>query len=315
MPEDMEYMRESGLLAEEILPNGLITEYEYDENDRLVKTSDNIGRENSNEYDTQGNLICNRIRINDKEYEETRYTYDARGRILSMTDARGNTEYYHYDTLFSSETEYVTMTGDRIRYEYDAGGRLMTLEDAFGQTTYGYDNYGHKVLTRDPDGNITRIYYDPMANVTKVIKPNAYDNDTDDGIGTMYEYDAWDHLSRIITPEGGVYAYENDFRGNVRKALSPVESDQENARGIHYEYDLNGNRTKTYYQDGGILREKYDACNNLVKRILPENYNAQTDDGAGHTYEYDEMNRLVKITNMEGVVEHKYIYILRWRIH
>ena len=86
----------------------MITEYEYDENDRLVKTSDNIGRENSNEYDTQGNLICNRIRINDKEYEETRYTYDARGRILSMTDARGNTEYYHYDTLFSSETEYVT---------------------------------------------------------------------------------------------------------------------------------------------------------------------------------------------------------------
>ncbi len=48
-----------------------------------------------------------------------------------MTDARGNTEYYHYDTLFSSETEYVTMTGDRIRYEYDAGGRLMTMEDAF----------------------------------------------------------------------------------------------------------------------------------------------------------------------------------------
>ena len=301
---------ESGLLAEEILPNGLITEYEYDENDRLVKTSDNIGRENSNEYDTQGNLICNRIRINDKEYEETRYTYDARGRILSMTDARGNTEYYHYDTLFSSETEYVTMTGDRIRYEYDAGGRLMTLEDAFGQTAYGYDNYGHKVLTRDPDGNITRIYYDPMANVTKVIKPNAYDNDTDDGIGTMYEYDAWDHLSRIITPEGGVYAYENDFRGNVRKALSPVESDQENARGIHYEYDLNGNRIRTYYQDGGILREKYDACNNLIKRILPENYNAQTDDGAGYTYQYDELNRLVKITNMEGAVEHKYVYDL-----
>ena len=301
---------ESGLLAEEILPNGLITKYEYDENDRLVKTSDNIGRENSNEYDTQGNLICNRIRINDKEYEETRYTYDARGRILSMTDARGNTEYYHYDTLFSSETEYVTMTGDRIRYEYDAGGRLMTLEDAFGQTAYGYDNYGHKVLTRDPDGNITRIYYDPMANVTKVIKPNAYDNDTDDGIGTMYEYDAWDHLSRIITPEGGVYAYENDFRGNVRKALSPVESDQENARGIHYEYDLNGNRIRTYYQDGGILREKYDACNNLIKRILPENYNAQTDDGAGYTYQYDELNRLVKITNMEGAVEHKYVYDL-----
>ena len=135
-----------------------------------------------------------------------------------------------------------------------------------------------------------------MANVTKVIKPNAYDNDTDDGIGTMYEYDAWDHLSRIITPEGGVYAYENDFRGNVRKALSPVESDQENARGIHYEYDLNGNRIRTYYQDGGILREKYDACNNLIKRILPENYNAQTDDGAGYTYQYDELNRLVKIT-------------------
>ena len=73
---------------------------------------------------------------------------------------------------------------------------------------------------------------------------------------------------------------------------------------------MNHNRIKTVYPDGGVLREKYDSCNNLCKRILPGQYDAVRDDGAGYTYRYDNMNRLVEVINAENIVEHRYVYDL-----
>ena len=47
---------------------------------------------------------------------------------------------------------------------------------------------------------------------------------------------------------------------------------------------------------------------NLIKKILPEDYNEKTDDGIGYCYEYDAENRLTKITAPNGTVEKVYIY-------
>ena len=59
-----------------------------------------------------------------------------------------------------------------------------------------------------------------------------------------------------------------------------------------------------------MLREFPDANGNLIKRILPEQYDASKDDGTGYTYEYDSCGRLVQITNPLGITEHRYVYDL-----
>lgn len=63
-----------------------------------------------------------------------------------------------------------------------------------------------------------------------------------------------------------------------------------------------------------MLREGYDVCGNLLKRILPESYDRKSDDGAGYQYTYAACNRLVEIKNPLGIVEMRYVYGLRGNV-
>ncbi|MCM1161126.1 MAG: DUF6531 domain-containing protein, partial [Roseburia sp.] len=301
------YNRE-GMLVEEHMPDGLETYYSYNDKNLPVKVWDNTGREINNEYDQSGNLLINRKQIDASSQQVTQFTYDDKGRILTVTDANGNQESYSYDLPFSEPTRYVTATGAVILYNYDEGGRLIEVKDEYGTTSYGYNSLANQTICRDAEGNVTRYFYDNMANITKVIAPNQYDASIDDGNGTVYEYDVWTHVSRVTNPDGGIYSYENDFRGNVRKELNPNETQKEDAKGTYYEYDNNYNRIKTIYPDGSILREKYDVCGNILKRILPEAYDSAKDDGEGYTYVYDSCNRLTEIRDPFGTVERRYVY-------
>lgn len=290
-----------GMLLEERFPDGLVKNYEYDSDNRLTKMYDNAGRETIREYDEAGNMVCSRVRLEKEKFAATTFTYDSRGRILSMTDALGNTERYAYDLPISGPTRYITSAGNIIRYTYDAAGRLMEVEDEMGRKSYGYNNFGQRIIVRDEDGNVTRFCYDNMANLVKKIRPNAYNALNDDGEGTVYEYDVWENLTRVIYPDGGTRSFENDFYGKVIKEYSELGE-------TGYEYDADHNRIRSRYPDGAVLREFFDANGNLTKRILPQQYDAAADDGMGYVYEYDCRNRLTQVMNPQGTVEHRYVY-------
>lgn len=301
---------DNGMLMEEKLPDGLTRNYEYDEENRLIRMSDNAGRETIYEYDAYGNMNTSRIRIDKDNFMTTTFTHDSKGRILSMTDAMGNMEAYVYDLPISGATKYTTTAGNVIRYTYDSAGRVLEVEDELGKKSYGYNNFGQRTIIRDAEGNTTRFYYDSMANLIKEIRPNAYDPRTDDGEGIMYEYDVWENLSKVILPDGGVYTYENDFYGKRLSESGPDDCSSGKKGITRYEYDSDHNRIRSIYPDGAVLREFPDANGNLIKRILPEQYDASKDDGTGYTYEYDSCGRLVQITNPLGITEHRYVYDL-----
>ena len=46
----------------------------------------------------------------------------------------------------------------------------------------------------------------------------------------------------------------------------------------------------------------------MIKQVLPEAYNAETDNGEGFCYTYNRDNRLVQIQNPDGNVLHTYAY-------
>jgi len=52
-----------------------------------------------------------------------------------------------------------------------------------------YDEMNRRIRVTDPDGNITRIFYDNSGNVVKYVDPENYDTGRDDGAGTTYLYD------------------------------------------------------------------------------------------------------------------------------
>ena len=256
--------------------------------------------------------MSNGQRIDANTLSKREFTYDSKGRILTKTDANGNKETYIYHHNVSGASSYTTAIGETFRYDYDDIGRLSEVKSMDGRRIYGYNNFGQRTHIIDEEGNTSRYEYDFMANLIREIRPQQYDRRSDGGIGTTYEYDVWENLSHIIKPDGGIYSYQNDFHGKILQAKGP--NDTKESHGIRLEYDADHRLIRTIYPDGGILREFYDAEGNLLKRVLPEQYDAEQDDGLGYAYEYDCRNRLVQVTNPYGKIVHRYIYDLAGNI-
>ncbi len=119
-------------------------------------------------------------------YNGETFTYDAKGNILSTTDAAGNT------TTFT----------------YNAVGLMTSMADPQGNTTtYTYDHYGNIASVTDPLGHTTTNTYDIMGKLLSMTDAN---NKT-----TTYEYDLRGRLKKTTGPDGSITLYEYDVAGNM----------------------------------------------------------------------------------------------------
>ena len=79
------------------MPNGLITYYDYDKEDNLIKEWDTFGKEYKYEYDSKGNVIKNIVKIDDEREFVVLYEYDEYGRIIKETDPEGREKVFEYN--------------------------------------------------------------------------------------------------------------------------------------------------------------------------------------------------------------------------
>jgi RHS repeat-associated protein len=87
-------------------------------------------------------------------YDETTYTYTARGERASVTDPAGNTWSWEYDQRGRTVAAYDPDAGTTTT-TYDVAGQVLTTTDGRGQTLgYTYDALGRQTSLRDgsPDG-------------------------------------------------------------------------------------------------------------------------------------------------------------------
>ncbi|NJP92128.1 hypothetical protein HCN51_22125 [Nonomuraea sp. FMUSA5-5] len=83
------------------------------------------------------------------EYESTKYTYDAAGRLSTVTDSAGNVWRHHYD--FRGR-EIKTEDPDKgvTTMTYNDADEIVTTTDSRGRTLwYGYDTLGRKTEMRE----------------------------------------------------------------------------------------------------------------------------------------------------------------------
>lgn len=302
-------------VVEEILPNGLTTEYAYDSEGNLVRRWDNAGR--SVDYVYRSGALCEtRERIEGGKESIWRFGHDAMGRMTAMISPNGGRWSYAYKGGCSEPNTFTTPEGAVFRYAYDEAGRRMSISGDQGEVRFAYNNLDYRTQVTDALGNITKYFFDMLCNLTKVVLPNQYNERSGDGDGTRYVYDDMDGQILRIDPLGNVLATPRDAAGNVIKEINPNSYDPavKNGEGIENEYDAFDRKIRIRYPDGGVERIFYDAAGNIVKKVSPENYNAETDDGPGYTYLYDEVNRLTQITAPDGTVEKRYVYDLCGRI-
>ncbi|HEV2372371.1 MAG TPA: LamG-like jellyroll fold domain-containing protein [Streptosporangiaceae bacterium] len=264
----------------------------------------------------------------------TTWALDQRGLPTSMTDPNGNTTYYQNDEAGKLAEVTQPAVSTEVR-----GGNPVT---AVPVTTYGYDTFGDKVTTEDPNGNVTTVGYDADGRpVTKTLpsytppgssspitatSSTAYNGlgqvvSTTDPLGnqTTYGYDQLGDTASVTNPMGGVSHYTYDTNGDLLSATNPAGA--ENAAT----YDYLGRKVTTTQVERSPSQAAYttayqynDTPGLLSSVTTPAGvttsyaYDAAGErtrmtDGAGNvtTYGYDLLGRRTTVTLPDGTSSHQ----------
>ena len=214
-----------------------VTSYEYDNLDRLTKTT------SPQPAGLAASTMTN--------------TYDAIGNLTSEEDSLGNTTEYKFDAL-NRQTEIVyadPTPGDNSAptefKTYDAVGNLIATTDVLGRTThFVFDELNRVVRKILPhasivggQGPISTITYDDAGNIIQETDALARI--------TRYEFDDLDRLVKTISPDP-------DGAGPLP---APVKTDT---------FDLVGNLTKTTDHEGREFVYTFDGLNRLHTETQPD---------------------------------------------
>ena len=256
--------------------------------------------------------------VNHPDAGETDMTYDAAGNLLTKLTAElrksiSDKGYisYTYDFERLHEVLYPENLFNRVTYtygkagdKYNRAGRLALVEDASGGEAYYYGR----------QGEVTKTVRTVMASVAD-IRTYVY--------GATY--DSWNRVQTMTYPDGEVVTYHYNAAGQVESMTSNKQGRQSvivdrigyDKEG-HTVYTKLGNGTETTYTydkqrerlqvmnltaDGQTVMEnryRYDAVDNILgitnatdPTSLMKLNKAKLGGRSSHTYEYDELNRLI----------------------
>jgi RHS repeat-associated protein len=312
-----------GNLREVTDPRNTITTFTYDPLNRLASLTDPLNRTMQYQYDARGLLErwtkadgsaitygynptgqMTSVTAPDQTIE---YTYDERGRLVSMQDSSGATG-ISYDAASRPLTVTLSLGGS-VGYGYDAVGNRTRLTYPDGRSaTYTYDSANQLTSIADWSTGTTAFAYDANGRLITTTLPS--------GVQSLYGYDRSGLPVSIQHRNGGSiladYAYTYDATGrrigaieDSRVITATYDSlyrllTQQDSSGANYAYtyDAAGNRLSAV-EPGGTSTATYDVANQLLSlNGLPVQYDANGNllsDGE-RSYSYDALDRLIAVT-------------------
>jgi len=318
----------------------LVTRFEHDNEDRVIKTTNPDGSIHRTEYNNIGKISAvvdvsglrteygydsrgNETEVRYPDATTEQKNYDAAGNLLSETDRAGNTISYEYDEA-NRKTASVNADGSRTETEYDAAGRVSAEIDAKGnRTAYGYDAAGRRTSVTDALGNVTHYEYDAANRVTAIV--DALDrrttyvyNDRDQRVETIYadgtkikdEFDAASRRVASFDQANVKTQFGYDKQGRLEKVIDVMN------QVTLYAYDDQGNKVSQTDAEGRITQWRYDNAGRNISRKLPLGQQESfVYDGVGlldtktnfngqeTDYTYDSNQRLVRVDYVDGSAE------------
>lgn len=308
------------------------TEFTHDVASRLIAASaTDTDRQVDYNWNPFGELLAISTpftEVTDAGYNETRsnsgFSYDSKGRLTSVTDARNNTTTYILDDFGRRVAEHNPDTGT-TRFERDSAGNTVSKTTAAGDTTnYTYDA-GNRVLTKGSRDGIATFTYHPvngrLAETTNSSTTETYGynnegqltthNRSIDGntFTTTYDYDERGRISDKGLPDGTRLRYhyypaaqaggqtsnagqlraitKSSWLGLVQETLVG-EIDQDARDGLTRHINHNGSVTEKHFHPDGILKS------------------INVSDGLQLAYKFDDHGKITVIDN-EGTLA-RYTY-------
>jgi YD repeat-containing protein len=201
----------------------------------------------------------------------TLYAYDGLGRLLSTTDALGQTTITRHDDA-GNKTVTTLANGLVTTHSYDKAGRLASVLQSsaqgagLGQTQYFHDAAGRLRMTQDPTGVRMHKFYDEAGRL-------AADIDGDGSL-TAYSYDSNNRLTRTLAYADALStaALARLVDGNGRPAnvtLASLGATRNPAQDLlsWRIHDDAGRLARTVAADGAVVDLQYDGASRLTAEI------------------------------------------------
>ena len=251
-----------------------------------------------NDYDAMGRLSAERDGVGN----ETDYTYNLAGDLLTVRDDRPVTVTSTYDRLGREIARSVTGTpgaDEDADFEYDPAGHLKSASNAEGAVTVDYDDAGRIATVIGDSGATTYTYAGDF--LTSVV------DDSSTAATSFVHSEVTGRLASISDPvTGGTTSFtEYTDAGKLERRTDPA--------GVEhlYEYDQAGRRgTVTSSKDGdqiALFDQDYDPNGRVVSETQ------QVDGGLENgtwTYGYDDVGRLTTADAPDGITSFNYEYDL-----
>jgi RHS repeat-associated protein len=237
-----EYTDSDGQLAETTSPAGQVTAYAYDYgSDSYTVTKSGLSVRNVSGADGSSTI------------KTTQKFNLLTGKLVSDTDADGNTAVYDYDSL------------GRLTGQHKDGG-MSTVSVA-------YDDTKLTSTVTNEKGGVTVNTYDNLGRLVSIIKTNDTVlperlSDGSDTITTTFCYDGYDDLTSMQGPVSShetyklsdiITKYEYDSRGRVTAVTNPDETKKV------YAYADDTNTVTVTDETGRKTRQQTDWLGNIIE--------------------------------------------------
>jgi len=208
--------------------NGQRVDKRYDANSNLKTVTNVAGHSTAYDYDEQNRVT----RTTAPDGGVTSYGYGYTGELESVTDPRGLTTYYASNG-FGETTSVTSPDAGTKNIGLDTGGRTTTVTTSRGTVTYGWDTLD-RVVSRCANGECHFYTYDQgtygKGHLTGIQDWTGQTNYSYDEAGhlvqqttnmwgqtptTSWAYDAKGRLSSLTYPNGFVVNYVYDAYGRV----------------------------------------------------------------------------------------------------
>lgn len=245
----------SGHLLREVLPNGTVSTWTYDERGRLISSTSALGTdaEQTTRYgfDPAGRPMSTTY----PDGTSKTYTRDAAGRLTGQKYPSGAFASFLLDGV-GNRTEASFTDGSGVlrllsRSTFLGDGSLSQTADAYGNTTYySYDGFGDLAAVISPLGHMRRYAYDTLGRRTSVVDANG-------GIVT-FKYNSEDLLASVVDQDGVTTSYEYDTAGHRTRMSNSAGDD------IHDAFDAAGNRVSRTDSSGRTEHISYDGLGRVT---------------------------------------------------